>query len=158
MSVKQTALRQYRKLVDTAARQVSGLSVPAEGWIATVRRSLAMSGAQLGRRAGLSRARISQVEQAELSGGTTLRTMHALAAAMGCRFVYAIVPDGGANPTVEDLIAAQARRKAHALVETTSKHMALEKQGLPPDALRQEIERIADEMVRDMPPDFWEYP
>lgn len=158
MSVKQAALGQYQKLVNTAARQVFGLSVPAEGWIATVRKSLAMSGAQLGRRAGLSRARISQAEQAELSRGTTLKTMHALAAAMGCRFVYAIVPQDGPNPRVEDIISAQAQRKARALIEMTSTHMALEMQGLPSETLKQEIERLADDMVRTMPPDFWEKP
>jgi predicted DNA-binding mobile mystery protein A len=111
-----------------------------------------MSAAQLGRRLGLTRARVSQAEQAELSGGVTLKTMRAIAEALGCRFVYAIVPAEG---RVDDVIVTQARRKAEALVAKASTHMALEKQSLPDDKNRAEVERITNELVRTMPVDFW---
>ena len=127
--------------------------MPSEGWIATARKALGMSAAQLARRLGLTRARVSQAEQAELLGGVTLKTMRAIAEALGCRFVYAIVPAEG---RVEDAIVAQARRKAQALVTKASTHMALERQSLPEDKNRAEVERIANELVRTMPGDFWD--
>jgi hypothetical protein len=34
-------------------------------------------------------------------------------------------------------------------------HMALEKQALDEEQNRREIERIADELVRQLPADFW---
>ena len=153
MNVKATAARQYRAIVDRAAASIGKqANLPVEGWIATARKALGMSAAQLARRLGVTRARVSQAEQAELSGSVTLKTMHATAQAMGCRFVYAIVPVDG---RVEDIIVAQARKKAQALVGKASGHMALELQSLPEEKNRAEVERITDDLVRTMPVDFW---
>ncbi len=150
MSVKTIAQQQYQRSVNAAVGH-AGLRTPREGWMRTVRKALGMSGAQLAKRMGVTRARIAQAEQAELVGGVTLNSMQAFAEAMGCRFVYAIVP-----PTrVEDLIVAQARKKAEALVGTASKHMALESQTLPDDKIAQEVERLTSEIAREMAPDFW---
>lgn len=152
MDVKTIALKQYQAIVDrAAARHVGGIAVPPEGWIATVRRALGMSGAQLARRLGVTRARISKAERAEIQGGVTLRTMHAAAEAMGCRFVYAIVPDG----QIEDVLAAQARRKAQALVRKASDHMALESQSLSEEQNAEEVERLARDLLRNMPSGLW---
>jgi predicted DNA-binding mobile mystery protein A len=151
MSVKNVVQQQYQRIVDAAATTLSGLSVPPEGWLRTVRKALGMSGPQLGKRMGLTRARIAQAEHVELTGGATLKSMQAAAEAMGCRFVYAIVPD----QRIEDVIAAQARKKAAALVGTASTHMALESQNLPKDEIAAEIARVAGELAREMPPDFW---
>jgi len=152
MNVKAIALRQYQAIVDRAAAgSAEEIGVPPEGWIATVRRALGMSGAELARRLGVTRARISKAERAEIQGGVTLRTMHAAAEAMGCRFVYAIVPDG----RIEDVIAAQARRKAQALVRKASDHMALESQSLSEEQNAEEVERLARDLLRDMPSGLW---
>ena len=150
MNVKAVVQQQYQRLVDSAAIH-SGLHAPPEGWLRTVRKALGMSGAQLAKRMGVTRARVAQAEQAELSGGASLKSMQAMAEAMGCRFVYAVVPE----TRIEEVIAAQARRKAAALVGRASTHMALENQTLPNEKISQEIERLARDLVRDMPPDFW---
>jgi predicted DNA-binding mobile mystery protein A len=155
MSVKGTVQRQYRALVNRAADQVAELSPPREGWVRTVRAALGMSGPELAARLGLTRARISQAEAAERSGGVTIKTMQSLAEAMGCRFVYAIVPPTG---TIEDVIKAQAREKAAALVRRAGGHMALEDQALTKEAMGDNIERLAEELVRTMPADFWREP
>ena len=81
--MKQILLHQYREIVDKAAAQLKSVHLPNEGWIRTTRRSLGMSGAQLARRIYTFRSRISHVENQELSGGVTLRTMEAMAKAMG---------------------------------------------------------------------------
>jgi predicted DNA-binding mobile mystery protein A len=113
-----------------------------------------MSGARLAKKMGVTRARVAQAEHAELSGGATLKSMQAAAEAMGCRFVYAVVPD----KRIEDVIVAQARKKALALVGTASTHMALESQNLPKDKIAQEVERLTRDLVREMPSDFWSEP
>jgi predicted DNA-binding mobile mystery protein A len=150
MSVKRVVQQQYQRLTDAVASH-SSLRTPPEGWLRTVRKALGMSGAQLARRMGLTRARIAQAEHAELTGGATLKSMQAAAEAMGCRFVYAIVPD----KRIEDVIAAQARKKAAALVGTASTHMALEGQNLSNNKIAAEVERVAADLAREMPPDFW---
>jgi len=153
MRMKEAVAKQYQAIVDRAAASIGRQpSLPSEGWIATTRKALGMSAAQLARRLGVTRARASKVEQAELAGGVTLRTMRATAEAMGCRFVYAIIPVEG---RVEAVIAAQARKKAQAIVATASAHMALERQALPDEKNRAEVEKIAGELARTMPADFW---
>ena len=152
MSVKNLVAKQYRDIVNRAAPSARAMQHPAEGWLVTVRRALGMSGADLARRLGVTRARVSQAEKAERVGGVTLNAMNEFAAAMGCRFVYAIVPEDG---DVDSLIAAQAHRKAKALVAKASTHMALEQQSLSESANAAEVERLAREMMRDMSAGFW---
>lgn len=150
MSVRQAVRRQYQALVDTT--QGGNIQVPAEGWIRTVRKALGMSGAQLAGRMGVTRARIAQVEQAELEGGVTLKSMQATAEAMGCRFVYAFVPPD----TIEAIIVAQARKKAKAIVATAGKHMALEGQAVGGNPTEREVSRLTSELLYEMPSDFWQ--
>lgn len=152
MSVRDTVRKQYQGIVNRAATQAAGLQVPSEGWVATVRKALGMSGAQLARRLGVSRASVSQTEKKELSGSVTLKHMQSMAEALGCKFVYAIVPLDDA----ESILRAQAERRARDLVRRASAHMALEKQALSKGQNEEEIARLRDELIRDMPPDFWE--
>ena len=152
MSVKAIAQLQYRNLVDSAATTVAGLKTPPEGWLRTERNALGMSGAEVGKKMGVTRARVTQAEHAELTGGVTLKSMKATADAMGCRFVYAIIPSSG---RIEDIITAQARKKAAAIVGTASQHMALENQKLPDDRIAEEVERLTREIAKEMPSDFW---
>jgi predicted DNA-binding mobile mystery protein A len=152
MSVRQTVKRQYQALLDRAAPPAAVLQTPAEGWLRTARKALGMSGAQLARRMGVTRARIAHAEHAELSGAITLKSMQAAAEAMGCKFVYAIVPPG----SVEELIIRQARKKATGLVTVAANHMALEDQALPKNRLDQEITLLTRDIVHEMPPDFWD--
>lgn len=152
MDVRTAALRQYQEVVDQAARAARSLEVPPEGWLATARKALGMPGVQLARRMGVSRARISQAEQSERAGGATLKTMAAAADAMGCRFVYAIIPAEG---SAESIVSRQALTKARAIVRQASAHMALEKQSLSAAQDDAEIARIAGDLLRAMPRDLW---
>ncbi len=152
MSVKIIVQQQYRNIVDGAAAKIAGLKAPPEGWLRTARSALGMSGADVAKKMGVTRARVTTAERAELTGGVTLKTMQATAEAMGCRFVYAIIPASG---DVEDIITAQARKKAMTIVGTASKHMALEDQKLPDDKIAQEVERLTREIALEMPSNFW---
>lgn len=152
MNVKDTARKQYARIADRAARTLADVERPSGGWLALLRNALGMSGVDVAHRMGVTRAAIYQAERNEREGAITLRQMEKIAAALGGRFVYAIVPNG----SVADMIRAQARRKAEARIRRASAHMALESQALPPEQVRQRIEELADELVRDTPPDFWE--
>ena len=152
MSVKDTAKKQYVRIVDRAAQQLRDLHKPSNGWLAVLRKALGMSGAQVAKRMGVSRNAIHQAERNERDGAITLNQMHKIAEAMGGRFVYAVVPDG----SVDDIIHIQANQKATALIQKASAHMALESQSLSPKQIEQRIEDLANELVRDLPSDFWE--
>jgi len=151
MSIKKIVTAQYQSLVERAASSAREISVPKEGWIRTVRKALGMSGAQLARRLGVTRALVSNTERAELSGGVTIKAMQQMASALDCQFVYAIVPSG----PIEDMITQRAREKATAVVERSNKHMALEAQTLTKEQINFEIRRIQSELESSMPSDLW---
>jgi predicted DNA-binding mobile mystery protein A len=151
MSVREVVSSQYREIVNKAAKDLSHTSLPTEGWLCTVRKALKMSAAELARRLGKSRSLVSHTEKKEPDGGVTIKTMKNMAEAMGCRFVYAIVPEN----SIEDILEAWASKKARRIVEKTSQHMALEAQELSADQVESEIRRISQELLRKMPSDFW---
>lgn len=152
MNVKDTARKQYVRIADRAAQQLKSVKQPSEGWLVTLRKALGMSGTEVAARMNVSRNAVYQAERNERDGAITINQMQKLAKAMGGRFVYAIIPDGN----IDDVIRAQARRKAEARIRRASAHMALEKQSLSGEQTKQRIEELAGELARDMPPDFWD--
>lgn len=152
MSVKDTARKQYVRIVDRTAQQLESVRKPSEGWLSVLRKALGMSGAEVAARLGVTRGAVYQAERNEREGAITINQIQKLAEAMGGRFVYAIVPEG----SVDDVIRAQAHRKAEARIRRANAHMALEKQSLPSAQTKQRIDELADELVREMPPNFWE--
>lgn len=151
MSVKKIVTAQYQDLVDQAMRSVREIRAPKEGWIRTVRKALGMSGAQLARRLGVTRALISNTEKAELEGRVTIKNMQQMAEGLGCRFVYAIVPD----KNVQSVISKRARKKALDIVNKTNKHMALEAQTLSKEQIDFEVKRLQQEFIKDLSSELW---
>ena len=151
MYIRQTVIRQYQGIVDAAATHARNFTRPPEGWVRTVRKGLGMSGAQLARRLGVTRAFVSQTEKNELTGSVTVKTLQQMAEAMGCRFVYAIVPEGA----TAELVVARAREKARSLVEQAGRHMALEAQALSDEQMHYEIEQLQRQILADLPADLW---
>ena len=151
MSINKIVAQQYREKVNHAIKQFGGLSMPPEGWLRTVRNALGMSGPQLAKRLGVTKARVSKAEQDELTGSVTLKSMRGMAEAMNCRFVYAVLPE----QEVDELIKKRAIQKAKEQVKAASTHMALEAQALNDERLASEVERIASEIVEEMPADLW---
>jgi predicted DNA-binding mobile mystery protein A len=152
MNVKDTARQQYMRIVDRAGKQLQSIQKPSEGWLSVMRKALGMTGAEVAARMGVSRNAVYQAERNEREGAITINQMQKLADAMGGRFVYAIVPDG----SVDEMIRTQALQKAEARIRRASAHMALEKQSLSDAQTKQRIEELAEELARDMPPDFWD--
>lgn len=152
MSLSKVVLNQYFNKVNQAVK-VFGKAppIPPEGWLRTVRTALRMSGVQLACRLGVTKMRVSKAEQDELSGSLTLKSMRNMADAMGCTFVYAVVPP----EKVEAVLKKQALKRAKTKVNAAAIHMALEDQSLNEKQLRLEIKRIADHMLEEMSSDLW---
>lgn len=152
MGIKKIVISQYQDIVNLAAETTRELPLPPEGWIRTVRKALNMSGAQLARRLGVSRALVSNSEKAELSGSVTLKHLRQMAEAMECRLVYAIVPE----QTVKEILTQRATTKASRRVGETSKEMALEAQALSEEQILFEVERLRAEILNNLPRDLWD--
>lgn len=152
MCLRKIVAKQYRDKVNQAVSRFDGAPMlPQEGWLRTVRTALGMTGPQLAERLGVTKARISKAEQDETAGGVTLRTMQAMAEAMDCQFVYAVIP----RQDVESVIKARATEKAKAQVKAVSTQMTPESQLLTKEQLDYEVERIAAQIVEKMPADLW---
>ncbi len=172
MSVKQKAQVIYMRKINEALESFKDYARPKAGWLATMRKALGMSGPQMAKRAGVTKAAIYQAERKELAGEVTIKQMEKMAAALNSKFVYAIVPDLGKIPIreqnrqaesgrrapVEALMLAHARAKAEALVGRANTHMSLEQQGIGTALNEVEIERLTTKLMIDLPADFWEAP
>jgi len=113
---------------------------PASGWARSIRESLGMSAEQLARRLGVSRATIVTLERSEARGRITLASLEKLSRGLGCRVVYALVPEMGAS--VADLKRARARKVARSQLASR-------------EADRSEIERLTDELLAGSPRKLW---
>lgn len=152
MAIQDVVSHHYQSRVNAAAKALREfIAPPKEGWIRTVRRALGMSGMHLAKKLDVTKGRVSRAERDELRGAVTLKTMHAMAEAMDCRFVYAIVP----KESVEDIIWRRALQKARQQVAAVTSHMALEGQALSEEQLRFEEQRVAKDMIAKLPTDFW---
>ena len=152
MSVSETnrkqAMRKINKIVEVSDYHAS----PLGGWLATFQYAIGMSVANLAKRLGVSRNSVYMAIRNEKLGSITLNHLNKVAGAMGGKLVYAIIPREG---PVEEIVMAQARRKAEIIIRQSYSHMALEGQteGLP--SQEDMIEELASEMMREMPRNFW---
>jgi len=155
---RQIVRDQTRRPLDEAAG-LAGLRPPKLGWIKTARLALGMSGAALSARLGGTRSLAANLERSEQEGRITLKSMQDAAAAMNCRFVYAIVPAASEGSegmaTVASVVEAQAERVARRMVQAASVQMALEAQQLTAADTEREVQRIKQELLREMPRDLW---
>lgn len=128
------------------------LQPPVKGWIRAVREALGMSGTQLAQRLKVSQPRIPKLEQDEMSGAVTLKTMRQVAEALDCVFVYALVP----RTSLEETVRTQAREVAAARMQRVSHSMLLESQGLSEEEQRASLDAAVEELVREMPRELWD--
>lgn len=127
---------------------------PVKGWVRAIREALGMSGKQLASRLKVSQPRIPKLEQDELSGAVSLKTMRQAAEALDCVFVYAIIP----RTSLEETVRAQALKVAEARMQRVSHTMLLEAQGLSVEEQRASLDAAVEELVREMPKELWETP
>lgn len=144
-----------RQQLDKTLSQFSfatGIKQPVKGWIRAVREVLGMSGTQLAQRLKVSQPRIPKLEQDELSGAVTLKTMRQAAEALDCVFVYALVP----RTSLEDTVRTQARKVAGERMQRVSHSMLLESQSLGKEEQRASLDAAVDELARETPRGLWD--
>lgn len=131
-----------RKNLDRRFAAMRGVEMarPPKGWIRAVRDALGISSTHLARRLGVSQPRISALEKAEVTGSASLKTVRRAAEALGCRLVYAIVPD----TSLDDIVRRQAARRAEQELRYVHHMMTLENQALDDSDLADARQRMID--------------
>jgi predicted DNA-binding mobile mystery protein A len=128
------SLQQYQ-----AARKVPR---PSKGWIRAIRQALGVSSGELARRLGTSRQLPLQLEKGEAEDRITLKSLRAVANALDCDLVYALIPRAA---SMEELLENRVRAEARQRVLGVEHSMALENQavGNLGEAVEAEARRVA---------------
>lgn len=152
MNPKQLALARTQLDRRLAPLRELALVPPPMGWIKALRESLGMTARQLARRMGVGPSRIPVIEEAELTGATTLRTLRQAAAAMDCAFVYALVP----IEPLDKMVRERAMQKARAEISRLDHTMRLENQALLESDLDAERQRTIDRILSGALRGLWD--
>ncbi|NCN39873.1 mobile mystery protein A [bacterium] len=145
-----------KRIVQQKLNRLSKLSepIPPSGWVKAIRGSLGLSIRQLAERVGVGHGSINQLEKREPKKRVTLESLENAAKAMDCKVVYAIVPlEHGA--TLDDIIKKRALEAATKILKEVAHTMKLEAQGTSKKEIREEIKRIADELIESGDNRIW---
>ena len=145
-------IRQQLEITLEKFRPLLNIPMPPKGWIRAVRDALGMNGRQLADRLNVTRQRASLIEKDELGNSATLKTMHRVAEALDCVFVYAIVPQTSLKHTLHE----QAKRVAKKRFARVSHTMMLENQQLSNIDQKQALNDMANELIETLPSTLWD--
>ena len=135
-----------------ALRPLAQAQRPPKGWLRAIRDALGMTTSQFAGRLGVSQPRIVELEQSEASGGVTLNTLQRAAEALGCRLVYALVPERPLEKTVR----ARADLVASRLTAAVEQSMRLEGQEVASKRVAREIYQREVERLLERPARLWD--
>lgn len=130
-------------------KPIDRFALPPKGWIRAIRDAIGMTGAQLGRRLGMTAQGVVSLERSEANGTIQLNTLRRTAEAMDCVLVYALVP----KTSLGDMVDRRAREIALRALGRVSHSMALEDQQVDRD-LEKRIRTYIETALRDR--DLWE--
>jgi len=125
---------------------------PSKGWIRAIRNALGMTSIQLAQRLGVSQPRIIELEKSEASGTVTLNTLQRAAEALGCRVVYALIPEKPLEKTVLERVNKLADRQLAAVQQT----MRLEDQSVRSKKANADVRRQFVEVLLKHPARLWD--
>ena len=135
-----------------ALRPLAETGRPSRGWIRAIRETLGMTTRQMAVRFGVSQPRIIKLEKGEVDGSITLDSLERAAQALGCRLVYALVPEKPLGDTLRERALLIADRQLASVEQT----MRLEDQGVPGEDRQDEArQRLVEELLR-RPARLWD--
>ncbi|HBG48808.1 MAG TPA: mobile mystery protein A [Cyanobacteria bacterium UBA9971] len=143
-----------RKHLDAKFSEIKNLNVfvrPQKGWIKAIRNALGMTTAQLAKRLNIAQPRIVAIEKDEVLGNLKLNTIESVAEALGCRFVYALVP----KQKLESMVHEQAKKKAMTLLNVAEHTMRLENQASGSNTYS-EVKTLVNELLSGSTARLWD--
>jgi predicted DNA-binding mobile mystery protein A len=135
-------------------RRAESLARPPRGWLRAIRDALGMTTTQLAKRIHVSQSRITRLEQAEMEGSVTLKTLAQAAEGLGCTLVYALVP----KESLDTMLRARAGEVADRQIACADQTMKREKQALSKSRLKAERERLIEALLQGNLRRLWDAP
>lgn len=134
-------------------QDIAKVPVPSKGWINMIRSTLNMTMGQLGKKLGITKQGVQQIEQREAREIITLSSLKEAAEALDMRFFYGFYPKDG---SLNKLIDKKAKELASRIVLRTHHNMKLESQGIEAEKIKQSIEELSSELKREMRKSLWD--
>ncbi len=128
------------------------LRTPPLGWIRSIREGLGMSGRQLARRLNTSKQSVARLEQDEVVGSITIKTLRKVAESLDCVLVYSLIP----RTSLEDTVRKRAEEVARERLKIVDQTMVLEKQKIKDKNLKNLFSEDVEGIMNDMPRDLWD--
>lgn len=144
-------LKQTEELVRPFRRLVHA-QTPRGGWVRAIREALGMSAQQLGTRVRVKRQTIENLERSEAGGRISLDSLNRVAKALGCRVVYALVPE----EPLDELRRERARLVAESIVRPVSHSMRLEAQSIGKREEQRQKEELVQKLLQGNPKKLWQ--
>ena len=129
------------------------LTIPTNGWINTLRKTLNISLKQLANKLKVSSQNINQYEKREKDGSISIQKLKDVAEALDMNFIYTFVPKDG---SLDKLIGKRAFQVASDLVMRTSHTMKLEDQENSGERIKKAINEKAVKIKNEMPKYLWD--
>jgi predicted DNA-binding mobile mystery protein A len=104
-----------------------------------------MTGAQLASRMGVRAQTVDVIEKSEAAGKIQLNTLRRAAEALGCKLVYALVP----NTSLEEAVKIRGRQIAIHDLQRVAHTMRLEAQETGDTELEARIEAYIRDILKD---------
>lgn len=146
-------LEQLDKRFETILKASTSMTVPSNGWINTIRKSLNISLRQLSKKLEVTSQNVNQLERREKDGSISIQKLKDAAEALDCRLVYAIIPNEG---SLNKMIANRAYVVAKEIVLRTSHTMKLEDQGNSDERIKKAIKQRAEKIQNELPKYLWD--
>ena len=128
------------------------VNLPAKGWVRAIRTGLSMSRRQLANRLGFSISRIQKIEEDEVTGSVTIKTMRRTAEALDCVFVYALIP----RDSLEATLTKQALKIAKQHRNEVMHSMFLEDQVVKESSNKYLLETLTKEFMNKSSRTLWD--
>jgi predicted DNA-binding mobile mystery protein A len=135
-----------------AFQEVRHIQPPPKGWLQAVRTALGIPLRFVATRLQVTPSAVMALEQREVTGAITLKSLTKAADAIGCDVVYAIVPRAG---SFNELLKQRAHFKAADLVQRVGHSMSLEQQAT--GNLKKRLADVATELAAN-PRQMWTDP
>jgi predicted DNA-binding mobile mystery protein A len=126
---------------------------PKNGWVNTIRIALKMSLRQLGKKLNVTPQNMKQLEEREVNGTITLKTLNEVAHVMDMKLVYGFISK---HESLEEMIEKRAKEIATEIVMRTNTSMILEDQQNSKERIRKAIDEKTVEIRYQLPKYLWD--
>jgi predicted DNA-binding mobile mystery protein A len=126
----------------SAFSKACDIPVPEAGWINAIRTALGMSLQQLGKKLGVTKQAVQDMEKREKNGSITIHALKQIARVFEMDFVYGFMPKDG---SLDAFIERRARELASQMISQDGNHVTDSEQ-----AIAMKTEQLKASMPRQL--------